>query len=50
LKISQNNAKLPQEIPKKLTKYLVFKHPKMAFYFHGPSHLAHAKSGKSTQK
>jgi hypothetical protein len=49
LKISQNNAKLPQEIPKKLTKYLVFKHPKMAFYF-WPSHLAHAKTGKSTQK
>ena len=33
VKISQNNAKLYQERPKKLTKYLVFTHPKMAFYF-----------------
>jgi hypothetical protein len=33
VKISQNNGKLPQERPKKLTKYLVFTHPKMAFYF-----------------
>jgi hypothetical protein len=32
VEISQNNAKLPQERPKKLTKYLAFKHPKMAFY------------------
>jgi hypothetical protein len=33
LKISQNNAKLPQERPKNLTKYLVFEQPKMTFYF-----------------
>jgi hypothetical protein len=33
VKISQNNAKLLQERPKKLTKYLVFTHPKTAFYF-----------------
>jgi hypothetical protein len=33
LKISQNNAKLPQERPKNLTKYLVIEQPKMTFYF-----------------
>jgi hypothetical protein len=33
VKISQNNAKLPQERPKRLTKYLVFTHPKTVFYF-----------------
>jgi hypothetical protein len=33
LKISQNNAKLPQERPKNLTKYLVFEQTKMTFYF-----------------
>jgi hypothetical protein len=34
LKITQNHTKLSQEHSKKLTTYLVFRHPKMAFYFH----------------
>jgi hypothetical protein len=32
LKITQNHAKLSQEHPKKLTKYLVFKHPKKSLF------------------
>jgi hypothetical protein len=44
---SQNNAKLPQERPKNLTKYLVFKHPKMAFYFWTKPFGACKKKGKT---
>jgi hypothetical protein len=33
LGVTQNYAKLFQEHSKKLTKYLVFKHSKVAFYF-----------------
>jgi hypothetical protein len=50
LKISQNNAKLPQERPKNLTKYLVFEQPKMTFYFWTKQFGACKKKRKNNTK